>query len=176
VISGTIHDDSTGDSEKASDSQGQPSEPTANDGGAPPSSNGSAGAIPCISVIEDSYVPCGRLDRPDAAWVHKTCRDMPRSPLNSLAGSKAEHAVLTLKGKLWGSGGQHRTLLKYFFIGGNEAQKTKVRAAIATWELYAFVDFKEQHSAENTQIRIEFNGNAGSWSYVRTRSVNNTIL
>jgi hypothetical protein len=101
---------------------------------------------------------------------------MPRSPPNSLTGSYAEHAVLTLKGKLWGSGGMKRTLLNYFFIGGQEAQKTKVRAAIATWELYAFVAFEEQRSAQNTQIRITFDENDGSWSYVRSQLVSNNVF
>jgi hypothetical protein len=177
VISDTIRDDSTGGNEEASGGHDKgPSERTGD--GNPDLSNtaASAGMIPRISVNRDLYVICGRLDRPDAAWAHKACRDMPRSPSNSLAGSNAAYAVLTLKGRLWGGGGPDKTVLKYFFVDGNDVQHEKVKTVIATWELYAFVSFQEQESAEKAHIRITFDGNDGSWSYVRIQIVSNTIF
>jgi hypothetical protein len=176
VISDTVRDDSAGRNKEASGGDDtNPLRPTGNDNADFATTTASDGMIPRISVTRDVYVPCGRLARPDAAWAHKACRAIPHSPPKSLAGSNVEHAVLTLERKLWGSGGLQRTTLNYFFLSGNEFQKQKVRAVITTWELYAFVHFQESHSAENTQIRITFDGSDGSWSYVRIQFLRNAL-
>lgn len=61
-------------------------------------------------------------------------------------------------------------ILSYYFIDGNESQRNKVAKVIDEWTWYANVEFREASSAEDSNIRIRFNPDDGSWSYVGTQS------
>lgn len=69
--------------------------------------------------------------------------------------------------QLWNSTPQ---ILKFHFLSGDHArteeQREKVREAIDEWTWYASVEFEEATAAATSNIRILFDPNDGSWSYV----------
>ncbi|PGT76829.1 hypothetical protein COD15_03130 [Priestia megaterium] len=68
-----------------------------------------------------------------------------------------------LKAKKWRSG---RTL-RVHFIEGDQRVKQKVEHYAKMWENYANIKFDFRNDP-NAEIRISFNMNSGSWSYVGT--------
>ena len=59
------------------------------------------------------------------------------------------------------------TELKYFFIEGEEPQKNVVRTAFKVWkDLGIGISFKEVAKVDDAMVRIGFDYNDGSWSYV----------
>lgn len=59
--------------------------------------------------------------------------------------------------------------ISYFFMGGNHLQHEKVTQAIEEWTWYANVEFVEAFSAEESNVRITFDPDDGSWSYIGRR-------
>jgi hypothetical protein len=80
------------------------------------------------------------------------------------------HAVLAQQVRLWGSGNSQRTSIKYWFMDGHKLQHKKVKSTICIWQQYAFVSFDEAATIDESNIRISFDANDGSWSYVCTDS------
>lgn len=59
------------------------------------------------------------------------------------------------------------TEIKYFFMGGAEAQRKVVRDAFNQWKKLGIgISFKEVKKAEESIVRIGFDHTDGSWSYV----------
>lgn len=57
-------------------------------------------------------------------------------------------------------------VISYFFLDGNDLQHQKVEAAIQEWTWYANVVFHQAASAQDSNVRIRFDPEDGSWSYV----------
>ncbi|KAI0061847.1 zincin [Artomyces pyxidatus] len=55
--------------------------------------------------------------------------------------------------------------LTYFFMDGNDVQRDKVRRLIPLWTAYGLVQFQEVSRAEESLIRITFDGGQEPWSY-----------
>ncbi|KIL66490.1 hypothetical protein M378DRAFT_391659 [Amanita muscaria Koide BX008] len=78
-----------------------------------------------------------------------------------------KHSVMS--DGLWGfpiKGGQIPITYKFFNQLGSVGQKEAVKAAMAEWERYANVVFKEAEPNTSSDLRIAFNVNEGSWSVV----------
>lgn len=59
------------------------------------------------------------------------------------------------------------TVLHYFFVEGPAEQQQAVRDAFAIWKgLGLGLDFVEVHQAGEAEVRIGFDGQDGSWSYI----------
>ncbi|KAI0058158.1 hypothetical protein BV25DRAFT_1296423 [Artomyces pyxidatus] len=99
-------------------------------------------------------------------WAKNGCLETPwKKPptVHGGAGHNPLFFVLGSEDKLWQSNPQK---LKYFFMNGTEAQKAKVNEVVHEWELYASVEFEQVFQAADSVIRIKFNADDGSWSYV----------
>jgi hypothetical protein len=65
------------------------------------------------------------------------------------------------------------TEIKYMFIEGAEPQKKVVRQAFQTWkDLGIGISFKEVKNVDDAMVRIGFDYNDGSWSYVGREILN----
>jgi len=112
-------------------------------------------------------------------WKQRACKDMvPRKLENKpLAGDRMV-SYLGLKyaigpdkvpivsadeHNLWNGTPQ---VISYFFMGGNRLQQEKITRAIEEWTWYANVVFMQASSAEESNVRIAFDPNDGSWSYI----------
>lgn len=109
-------------------------------------------------------------------WIFKTCKDVlasrEKSALNQgvvidKGDIKAANAVLANKEKLWQD---CPTTIKYCFLSGanagTEAQRSKVKSSIEEWTRYVNVSFVEETDPRQSDVRILFDPNDGSWSYV----------
>jgi hypothetical protein len=62
------------------------------------------------------------------------------------------------------------TTLRYYFMDGNSIQHIKVKKIIIEWALYAWVRFEEVFEPSISDIRITFDDNKRSSSWVSSRS------
>jgi hypothetical protein len=108
----------------------------------------------------------------DNTWHHKACRATPAivPEAEDEDENGPPHAVLAQQVRLWGSGNSQRTSIKYWFMDGHELQHKKVKLTIRIWQQYTFVSFDEAATIDESNIRISFDANDGSWSYVCTDS------
>jgi hypothetical protein len=95
-------------------------------------------------------------------WAHKGCLQVPARN-NAPHGHFVLQAVVASDEKLWPD---VPAKLTYYFLDGHDVQKWKVSETIREWEKYGLVQFVEVHSKDESAIRIKFDGNDGSWSYV----------
>ncbi|KAJ7182514.1 hypothetical protein C8R43DRAFT_1144573 [Mycena crocata] len=84
------------------------------------------------------------------------------------SGTVAPRAIAKKLDQLWENG----TTITYSFIGGSANQQFKVTTMMKNWVLFANITFVLVPEAG--MLRISFDPNAGSWSYVGR--VNQTIL
>ncbi|KAJ7182513.1 hypothetical protein C8R43DRAFT_1228916 [Mycena crocata] len=70
------------------------------------------------------------------------------------------HAVVAKLDKLWENG----SIVKYSFLNGTANQQVKVDKVVQEWFLYANITF--QRVPKDGMLRIAFDPNSGSWSYV----------
>ncbi|KAI1062937.1 hypothetical protein LB507_005566 [Fusarium sp. FIESC RH6] len=113
------------------------------------------------------------------SWKKRACKDVvPRKldnkpnpdsrmmsnlGLSYAVGPDKVPTVFTNERNLWKGTPQH---IYYFFMGGSLRQHEKVAQAIEEWTWYANVKFIEVPSAEESNVRISFDPNDGSWSYI----------
>ncbi|KAH7182410.1 uncharacterized protein B0J16DRAFT_306183, partial [Fusarium flagelliforme] len=83
--------------------------------------------------------------------------------LNYTIGPDKVPTILANERNFWNGTPQ---LIRYFFMGGNQLQRDKVKQAIEEWTWYANVEFYPADSAEESNVRITFDPNDGSWSYI----------
>lgn len=75
--------------------------------------------------------------------------------------------VFASQDNLWNGTPQ---VISYFFVDGNDLQHEKVTRVIDEWTWYANVVFHQANSAQDSNVRIRFNPDDGSWSYVGRQS------
>lgn len=105
-------------------------------------------------------------------WIHKMCKDVVSPDTLETAVSQGVHGstsgtIVASTDKLWPDSSQ--TIYYCFLPGdhvGSNAQQDKVRNAIKEWSHYANVRFVEEVSPARCDVRITFDPNDGSWSYV----------
>ena len=85
---------------------------------------------------------------------------VPRMPGMSLHPMK----MALLSGKLWKRG----RVLRVGFLDGSATQRKRVWAYATEWMKYANVQFKSSTSLSSCDIRVSFEADPGSWSYVGT--------
>ncbi|KAJ1021938.1 hypothetical protein NDA16_003700 [Ustilago loliicola] len=115
-------------------------------------------------------------------WIFKTCKEVLH-PIRKVSAVKSGEvitkqgkngeldklsAVITNRDNLWPKSPQTIT---YGFLPGNyegtETQRSKVRQSIEEWTYYVNVIFnEEQTDLSKCDVRIRFDPNDGSWSYV----------
>ncbi|KAI0050873.1 hypothetical protein FA95DRAFT_1676382 [Auriscalpium vulgare] len=98
-----------------------------------------------------------------SAWAFKGCLEVPWKKPPHIHRGLTMHFVIASTQKLWQT---VPATLTYFFLEGNDVQKSKVRQVVKEWEPYAAVTFQEATSAANSLIRIKFDRQDGSWSFV----------
>ncbi|RFN45094.1 hypothetical protein FIE12Z_10664 [Fusarium flagelliforme] len=98
-------------------------------------------------------------------WQRKACKDMDdvNLGLNYTIGPDKVPTVFANERNFWNGTPQ---IIRYFFMGGNQLQHEKVAQAIEEWTWYANISFMEVFSAEESKVRITFDPNDGSWSYI----------
>lgn len=102
---------------------------------------------------------------PTESWIHKACT-APVLSEEVLSPSKPDadptSIALARSKVLWDNG----TAIKYFYLGGTEAQHKKVDLAVLEWEFFANVTISPTEDLNEAQIRISFKDdeNAASWS------------
>lgn len=84
-----------------------------------------------------------------------------------MAGPDQVHTVYTTSDLLWQGTPQ---VINYYFMDGNIKQRQKVINTVEEWTWYANVHFVETNNKEDSNVRIKFDPNDGSWSYVGTQS------
>ena len=57
-------------------------------------------------------------------------------------------------------------LIKVSFIGGDCDQRSKVRRVASEWTPFSNIDFIFTDQSNQGDIRVSFNSNDGSWSYL----------
>lgn len=115
------------------------------------------------------------------AWFKRSCKEviapiyvkkdfdndneslLRRRGLEKQVGADKVPTVFISQEYLWNGTPQ---ILKYWFLEGTDVQKQKVRDAIVEWTWYANVQFNEATSAAESNIRIRFDPDDGSWAYV----------
>ncbi|THH27511.1 hypothetical protein EUX98_g6673 [Antrodiella citrinella] len=115
---------------------------------------------PSAPVISEKKAP---------EWFQKTCAVLPDKKMTP-TGTAVDHACFAVMAKapvLWKNGSE----ITYSFVRGpfqgTNAQQQKVHDVIGEWSIYANVTFVRK-SGEG-KIRITFNKDIGSWSYVGTQ-------
>ncbi|KAF4341769.1 hypothetical protein FBEOM_4280 [Fusarium beomiforme] len=113
-----------------------------------------------------------------ASWQQRACKDvvpwklenksvsggmMAKLGLGYAIGPDKVPIVFTNEQNLWNGTPQ---ILSYFFMGGTELQQEKVTRAIEEWTWYGSVVFMEASSPRESNVRITFDPNDGSWSYI----------
>ena len=69
-----------------------------------------------------------------------------------------------LAGKIWRKG----RVLRVAFLDGSRTQRQRVMSRTSEWMKYANIQFKLATSPSSADIRISFEADSGSWSYVGT--------
>ncbi|KAE8244742.1 hypothetical protein A4X13_0g6310 [Tilletia indica] len=103
---------------------------------------------------------CPEVDEDD------TTATLSSTTLTQEDGKDTSHAVVSTADKLWDALPQRLT---YAFVGrfkGNKIQQLKFHKFATEWERYANVSFERVEDVEDALIRVSFNPNDGSWSYV----------
>lgn len=67
-------------------------------------------------------------------------------------------------GKMWADG----RLLRVYFLDGSNTQKSRVIEHASQWLTYANIKFDFKAAKAKSDIRISFEADAGSWSYIGT--------
>ncbi|WHI47563.1 matrixin family metalloprotease [Microbulbifer sp. JMSA004] len=107
----------------------------------------------------------------------KTLCALPEVPIKKLSKKIGKHreSLIRLNEKKWTNG----TVLHYYFFEnpaswrGDSTQKDVVRKAFLEWKnLGIGLDFSEVFSPEEAEIRISFDYNQGSYSYVGRDNIN----
>jgi hypothetical protein len=75
--------------------------------------------------------------------------------------------ALSAKGKQWRVG----EVIDICFLEGNRSQKEFVKLTAEEWLKYANIKFKWDAPQDQSDVRITFRENMGSWSYVGTDSL-----
>ncbi|THH31771.1 hypothetical protein EUX98_g2429 [Antrodiella citrinella] len=112
-------------------------------------------------ITQPDEAPGPGLDVPE--WFRHVCSDLVKHESTMTDDGTAvmkEHAVFAQSALLWDNG----QTLTYMFLGGNKNQKDKVDKVVQEWTKYA--NIKISRVDKNAMIRITFNPNDGSWSYV----------
>lgn len=103
----------------------------------------------------------------------RLCLDV-RAPISDTV-AQAQHSARCAQGPItptqaalltaahWAPG----TTLRYKFRDGTIAARDSIRAAMATWEKFANIKFKQVVMTERADLRISFDP-GGSWSYIGT--------
>ncbi|KAI0069641.1 hypothetical protein K474DRAFT_1670752 [Panus rudis PR-1116 ss-1] len=106
-------------------------------------------------------------------WFTRTCADVTHragtllDPHEDNAGALPPvNAVVSQSALLWAN----NSTVTYSFVGGTKVQQDKVDLAIKEWEWYTNITFRKVD--QDGQLRIDFDGNVGSWSYVGKQNVN----
>lgn len=76
------------------------------------------------------------------------------------------HAVMVSENKLWLPIGRDPVDIEYYFIDGTDVQRQKVNKTIPEWCKYGHLKFTEVKDKEDASIRIQFDADNGSWSFV----------
>ncbi|KAF8526972.1 hypothetical protein BU17DRAFT_40150 [Hysterangium stoloniferum] len=74
----------------------------------------------------------------------------------------ASFAVLAKTSLLWPNG----STINYFFLDGTDHQRAKFNQVVHQWEPYANIVSQLAADAGSSDVRISFNSESGSWSYV----------
>lgn len=100
--------------------------------------------------------------------IFETSKDIPT--VRSTTGIADAHllkAGSANQNKLWP---ECTSTIRYTFLssphGGTKEQEQKVRDSIQEWTYYANVDLKEVKDASDADVRVRFDPQDGSWSYV----------
>ena len=100
--------------------------------------------------------------------IFETSKDVPT--VRSTTGIADAHllkAGSANQNKLWP---ECTSTIRYTFLssphGGTKEQEQKVRDSIQEWTYYANVDLKEVKDASDADVRVRFDPQDGSWSYV----------
>lgn len=84
--------------------------------------------------------------------------------VKTLTNQKGKFYAISAKGKQWRVG----EVIDIAFMEGTKSQKEFVKKYASEWEQYANVKFNWDVSSRNSDVRITFRKNLGSWSYVGT--------
>lgn len=101
------------------------------------------------------------------AALHETGENYPDVEPSTPLGNLPEHwrlAATLLTGKKWSNG----RVLRVSFIGGHPEVQRRVRETAEKWKEYANIDFEWLDAPQTGEIRIAFNPDDGSWSYLGT--------
>lgn len=136
-----------------------------------------------IEVLEDRIIDIedmlaklveGRFNSKDTHQTGETtsCCALPRVPPRPRAPSVSDYreSLISYTQKKWVNG----TKLQYYFfteqrLGGHATNLNMVRQAFKVWEgLGIGIEFEETKTISQAELRIAFQPNIGSWSYVGT--------
>ncbi|THH31486.1 hypothetical protein EUX98_g2707 [Antrodiella citrinella] len=96
-------------------------------------------------------------------WYRRVCSDLVKDAAEveeEVTNQMAARAVFAQSSLLWENG----RMITYRFLGGNRAQQDKVTSVVQEWMKYANLNITRVDTGG--LIRITFNSNDGSWSYV----------
>lgn len=103
-----------------------------------------------------------RRDREEGRQILVELRTLGDSETTVAQAKREERGIEADRGKLWNVG----STLKFYFLDGEEKEKSIVRSAIERWAKHVNLTFKEI-SLPDAEIRISFK-QAGSWGYLGT--------
>lgn len=88
----------------------------------------------------------------------------PKMPKKLFGASAHPFKMALLTGKRWKKG----RVLKVYFTDGSATQKQRVRDHALHWMPYANIKLDFNATRDNSDLRISFKADSGSWSYVGT--------
>ncbi|MDE2048928.1 MAG: peptidase M12 [Betaproteobacteria bacterium] len=88
----------------------------------------------------------------------------PHRKLFGASSAAAPAKMALIAGKKWQSG----RVLGVWFMDGTPTQRAKVRQQAVKWEPFANIRFDFTAPRASAQIRISFQADSGSWSYIGT--------
>lgn len=91
----------------------------------------------------------------------------PMPPQKKLFGASSMNAPAKMAlqaGKKWTDG----KTLRVYFMDGSATQKARVREHAVRWSQFASITFDFSAARTSAEIRISFEADAGSWSYIGT--------
>lgn len=132
----------------------------------------SAKGKPMIRMCCDRVLTGTEKIRAMQAAIQETSKNAPplARPAKKLFGASSMGAPAKMAlqaGKKWADG---RTL-GVFFMDGSTTQKMRVQAHADKWMQFANIKFDFAASRVDSQIRISFMADDGSWSYIGTDSL-----
>ncbi len=125
---------------------------------------------PMIHMCCDRILTGAEKIRAMQAAIAENGQNAPPVPRQRLLGvsSLAAPAKMALQtGKKWADG----KTLGVYFLDGSATQKARVKAHAVKWSKYANIKFDFSATKASAHIRISFEADDGSWSYIGTDSL-----